>query len=414
MPASHARQCVAAGCFTEGAAIRPALPAALFVGMSGSVSPRQALFRHLIELRSDCHENINALPALVHAAIERSKLHGINWWIMEQAGDTPTWQCTANFLRLALKKKAAKVAILSVASIGRGSSDCSPKDAPKDLVSRLASVDSSDVFPAVDCHLPFRLLLSYIHPSSTSLPPLLTSLQRQDRLAFAPHLASLLPRPELNQIIAARQQQGSDGSEDTTRCYILSVGDANRHHEVLIHAAKKMAGEVHLRVISGLGDASKADERSKAVRTARADCLASSYCQWDDKPWARWRVLSELQRPDVCAVAVPLTDHEPVKLGIGLTSVIEAVTRGVPVLTLDYDHFAHYLRRGCNAHLVTRPSVGHAVGAVMSGYAKGLADLVRRRAAYQECAEQHAAANFTVERVGDALNSTLRRLERRL
>ena len=84
------------------------------------------------------------------------------------------------------------------------------------------------------------------------------------------------------------------------------------------------------------------------------------------------------------------------------------------MLTLDYDHFAHYLRRGCNAHLVTRPSVGHAVGAVMSGYAKGLADLVRRRAAYQECAEQHAAANFTVERVGDALNSTLRRLERRL
>ena len=187
----------------------------------------------------------------------------------------------------------------------------------------------------------------------------------------------------------------------------MSVGDAGRQHELVIRAASRR-GDVDVRVVGGYKEI-----RPSAFRAARAVCLAApSMCSWDESPWPRARLLQELERADLCAVAVPLVAAIPAKLGIGITTIIEVVARGVPLLTLDYPHLKHYLVHGCNAHLVPPPAADASPAQqqewLTSRYRAGFDALVEpsRRSRLQECAEQHAG-NFTAEAVSRALNATL-------
>jgi len=185
----------------------------------------------------------------------------------------------------------------------------------------------------------------------------------------------------------------------------MSVGDAGRVHELIIRAARRL--DLSVRVVGGYKET-----RPSAFRAARAECLAApSLCAWDEREWSRSQLLDELERPDLCAVAVPLVAPMPIKLGVGITTIIEVVARGVPLITLGYPHMARYLLSECNAYLVSLPDatpLPQQLGWLAARYQEGLVELTApgKRQLFQECAERHAA-NFTREAVGRSMGAAL-------
>jgi hypothetical protein len=198
------------------------------------------------------------------------------------------------------------------------------------------------------------------------------------KLNFLPHTYSMLSSSELTQL--ARKKMDSTSACDT----IISTGDTFRNHSHSIVAAQNLG--LHVLVVTSSSSQSCCPPEARMFCT----CVALT----------RGEYLTRLEDPRYCAVVVPLDGHSPSKLGLGLTSVTEAISRVVPVVTMNYNHFGGYLVQGCNAHLV-----GDQLG---YSYTEAVQRVIAGRNV--SCELEHALNTFTLESASGTYMKSLSRM----
>ena len=274
------------------------------------------------------------------------------------------------------------------------------------LHSRLSMHGPTEPWPAIRAALPFDGLASYLHPRGL---PFGYTDGEYPRGCCGSHRLLFLPNPTL---LASRAQLatavGAHKSSDVCR-RVLSIGDTGRAHGFAVDAAFEL--KLKITVVT-----------RKKPPSSR--CTSGQGCSWES--WSRARLVDELRDArDLCFVVVPLTaDVEAASLGTlsdlgdlvrrganlgaGLTTVMEAVAMGRPVLTLRHDHFRGYLEDGCNAVLIPPPArLGRNLTA--ADYALGMRRMQETIARKRSCAG-FAAQDVTVEAVAARFNESLDRL----
>ena len=199
------------------------------------------------------------------------------------------------------------------------------------------------------------------------------------RILFIPHLDSLLDMRQLTQLHADSRLIKS--SQKCSR--ILSIGNSNRDHAVSISAAQSAGIDV---MIIG-------------TRQPGVLCSEGNRCKWFGKV-DRPKLLREIADVETCLVMVPFTSRKPKKLGEGITSLTEVVSRGKPVVTADYSHFTGYVKHGWNAQLVG--TVNLHEGNKKNLYALAVKSILRNITEYNNAAEV-LSYRFTVQAVAAAI-----------
>lgn len=338
---------------------------------------------------------------LIGAARNYSLVHGIRWWFVDLYPSEHGDHANHNFLSEALVSTlwtagGLRIGIHSVVSF------------PRDLSGGVWGVPLSTRYDA---------MLSYIHKDglAESVPPSIMS----DRLVFTPHFDSLITESGRQAIVASRTStrppspQASRHNSSLACSHVLSVGDAARDHGLSIAAARSVGLPIRVAACYPKQTCTgKSIGQEAAVRACSAT-PSPSHCSWDEKKKPREELLQEMESAGVCAVVVPLSGRSRekgfFKLGLGLTTIIEATARAIPVLTFDHWHFAGYLESGCNAVLLPL-NTSTSERKVKEFYAAGLHRIIENQHHMRRCAERHAT-KLTLGSVASRLRVALRSFE---
>ena len=114
-----------------------------------------------------------------------------------------------------------------------------------------------------------------------------------------------------------------------------------------------------------------------------------------------------LTMAEVCLVVVPFSNPQPMKLGLGVTSITEAVALGLPVITADYKHYANYCFHGRNSLLVKPVGLFSGSQYVQSQYTNAIMFMLANIDHFQGNALD-LAQQFTIETYTESLMSAFR------